>query len=104
MNEKEMLSMIWTAITEMRDDMKVLKQEVAEIKRDLAEFKAEMYEFKQEMYEFKKEMYEFREEMNAFKKDVNLRLDRLDRGQDKMIVRVHLMETDISLLQDKITN
>ena len=92
-------------ISELKEDVGVLKTEMKEVKEDIAELKEDVGVLKVEMKEVKEDIAELKEDVSVLKEDVSVLkedVNDLETGMKKMREDLRNLRIDHSRLEEKL--
>jgi len=102
---QEEIAGIHIELSEIKQDVAVLKQDVAVLKEDVAVLKQDVAVLKQDVAVLKEEMSGVKQEIRGIKgilQDHGLRLDRIERKLNAVVVRQDEQGIEIKQLKDRL--
>ncbi|PIU26991.1 hypothetical protein [Candidatus Aquicultor secundus] len=102
---QEEIAGIHIELSEIKQDVAVLKQDVAVLKQDVAVLKQDVAVLKQDVAVLKEEMSGVKQEIRGIKgilQDHGLRLDRIERKLNAVVVRQDEQGIEIKQLKDRL--
>jgi len=102
---QEEIAGVHIELSEIKQDVAVLKQDVAVLKQDVAVLKQDVAVLKQDVAVLKEEMSGVKQEIRGIKgilQDHGLRLDRIERKLNAVVVRQDEQGIEIKQLKDRL--
>jgi len=102
---QEEIAGVHIELSEIKQDVAVLKQDVAVLKQDVAVLKQDVAVLKQDVAVLKEEMSGAKQEIRGIKgilQDHGLRLDRIERKLNAVVVRQDEQGIEIKQLKDRL--